>query len=89
MSRMVELPDDIYQQVEEAAAAAGTTPAGWIAAQLPQQESDTPAESQVPISQRLAGRVGRIASGGIEALSRPSGNAFTDYLVAKKREGRL
>jgi hypothetical protein len=63
MSRTVELPDEVYQQVEEAAAAVGTTPAGWIAAQLPKRESEPPAAPQVPISQRLAGRVGRIASG--------------------------
>lgn len=35
MSRTVELPDDVYQRLEEEASAAGTTPAEWIAARLP------------------------------------------------------
>lgn len=34
MSRSIELSDDIYQQLEAEAFAAGTTPAEWIAAQL-------------------------------------------------------
>jgi hypothetical protein len=35
MSRTVELPDDVYQRLEEEASAAGATPAEWIAARLP------------------------------------------------------
>ncbi|HEX8245880.1 MAG TPA: hypothetical protein VF541_20370 [Longimicrobium sp.] len=47
MSGTVELPDDVYVQLQAAAAAAGTTPAEWIAARLPRgcQESGT-ADSQ-------------------------------------------
>ena len=36
MSRMLELPDPIYAALEEAASSSGLTPAGWIAAHLPQ-----------------------------------------------------
>jgi hypothetical protein len=35
MSRMLELPDSIYQALLEAACASGVTPASWIASRLP------------------------------------------------------
>jgi len=109
MSRSVELPDEVYQRIAAEASAAGTTPAEWIAAQLPTccpdangaaSASDTPEAPDRPVAatetsrpktlaERMAPHIGRVASGGIERLSQPSGNAFTDHLVAKKREGQL
>lgn len=35
MSRMLELPEPIYEGLVEAARAGGTTPADWIAGKLP------------------------------------------------------
>jgi hypothetical protein len=35
MSRTLELPDAVYLALEKAAQANGTTPADWIAAQIP------------------------------------------------------
>jgi hypothetical protein len=35
MSRTIELPDAVYTALEKAAQASGTTPADWIAAQIP------------------------------------------------------
>ena len=61
----------------------------------PQAVSEEPSraagvvESPKTLFERMAPHIGRVASGGIERLSQPSGNAFADYLVAKKREGRL
>ena len=34
MSHLIELPDPVYNALEEAAADCGTTPAKWIAEQL-------------------------------------------------------
>jgi putative pyruvate formate lyase activating enzyme len=36
MSRTVELPEDVYAALHEAAKASGMTPADWIAAHLPE-----------------------------------------------------
>jgi hypothetical protein len=36
MSHVIELPDDVYNALEEAAANCGTTPAKWLADQLQQ-----------------------------------------------------
>ena len=36
MSRSIDLPEAVYAALEEAAAADATSPAGWIAARLPQ-----------------------------------------------------
>jgi hypothetical protein len=39
MSRSIELPDTVYTAIEVAARASGTTPADWIAAQVPATDS--------------------------------------------------
>jgi hypothetical protein len=43
MSRTIELPDAVYAALEKAAQADGTTPADWIAAQIP---ATTPARGE-------------------------------------------
>jgi hypothetical protein len=77
MSGTVELPDDApLEGVDsEAEASLGVSGEG--------------VEPRMSLADRMAGHIGRIAGGGVERLSQPSGNAFTDYLLAKKREGRL
>jgi hypothetical protein len=47
------------------------------------------APSQRTMADRLAGRLGTIASGGIDAIAARPGDAFSDYLIEKKRNGRL
>lgn len=36
MSHLIELPDDVYNALEEAAHACGTSPANWLREQLQQ-----------------------------------------------------
>lgn len=89
MSQSLELPDPIFDALQHAAAASGTTPVGWIAAHLP---SGTPAldrKNAKSLADLFEGRVGRFNSGGKEALSQDCGERFTDYLEQKRREGRL
>jgi hypothetical protein len=66
MSRSVELPESVYAALEAAASAAGTTPAEWIAAQLPPlsrepqpQCDEHPART---LADEFAGRVGLFSS---------------------------
>jgi hypothetical protein len=91
---MLEIPDELYAMLKEAAEASGTTPLGWIAAHLPKAkdiEHLQEAVEQGPgtLAELFAGRVGRIQSGGKERLSEECGEKFTDYLEAKRRVGDL
>ena len=88
MSRSLDIPDPVYTALESAAAANGTTPVGWIAAQLqqPPRESTNGANSLADLFQ---GRTGRIAGRRTGDHSKNSGSDFTDSLVIKRNEGRL
>lgn len=82
MSQTIELPDNIYSALRDAADSEGVTPAAWIAAQLPDRPAATLAE-------RFAGRFGQVASGGRERLSESGSKDFAEYLEAKRRAGHL
>ncbi|HZO91575.1 MAG TPA: hypothetical protein VFB38_24855 [Chthonomonadaceae bacterium] len=64
MSKMLELPDDIYEDVLEAAKNEGKTPAEWIATRLPPLVDSNGALRRVPYPiykqmERLAPRLGK------------------------------
>lgn len=87
MSQPLELPDPVFDALSIAAAASGTTPAGWIAAHLPEAKPAT-ANSAKTLADLFAGRTGRIASGGRIPLSEACGERFTDVLERKRSEDR-
>lgn len=89
MSRNLELPDPVFDALEQAATATGTTPVGWISAHLPAPPKPNPFEGAKSLADAMAGHIGTIHSGGKEALSQNCGERFTDYVVQKRREGRL
>jgi hypothetical protein len=89
MSRNLELPDPIFDALEQAACASGTTPVGWIAAHLPTSSKQDELQQAKSLADLLADHIGSIHSGGKETLSENCGERFTDYLVQKRREGRL
>jgi hypothetical protein len=94
MSQSLEMPDDLYAELQHAAELSGLTPVGWIAAHLPatpdsRSNGKDTAQTKDTLAVRFAGRVGRIASGGQESLSESNADAFTDYLEAKKAAGHL
>jgi hypothetical protein len=94
MSHLLEIPDELYAALQAAADANGTTPLGWIAAQLPPTTEainvhEAPEGGPKTLADLFAGRVGRIRSGGRERLSEACGEKFTDYVEAKRKAGRL
>ncbi len=94
MSYIIEIPDELYTALKEAAEATGTTPLGWIAAHFPKTKGienlqETQEEGPKTLADLFAGRVGRIQSGAKERLSEACGKKFTDYLEAKRKEGHL
>ena len=94
MSHILEIPDELYTALQEAAEATGTTPLGWIAAHLPTTKGiedlqETREEGPKTLADLFAGRVGRIHSGAKERLSEACGETFTDYVEAKRKAGHL
>jgi hypothetical protein len=88
MSQNLELPDPIFDALQQAAAASGTSPAGWIAAHLPVASTLAPKDAQ-SLADLLKGYVGTIRSGGKVAYSKNCGQHFSDYVIQKRREDRL
>ncbi len=88
MAKTLELPDPVFDALQEVANACGTTPADWIAAKLPSSPQE-PIRKYKSLADALEGFIGTVHSGSKEPLSQNCGERFTDYLVQKKREGRL
>jgi hypothetical protein len=59
MSRTVELPDEIYRDLERVAREQGLTPAGWIASTL---SGGAGATDKRPLSDLLQGLIGVVDS---------------------------
>lgn len=85
MSQILEIPDELYSALKEAADSSNTTPQGWIAANLPDSEKVEPKT----LADLFAGRVGRIRSGSEKALSENCGATFTEHLETKRQGGLL
>jgi len=92
MSRILEIPDPLYNALKKAADAIGLTPVDWIATHLPQapKASGTEqADDPRTLADLFSGRVGRIRSDGKERLSEECGRKLTDHLEEKRRAGHL
>jgi len=59
MSRTIELPDELYGDLEKAAREQGLTPAGWIAITL--RGSSDPIDNR-PLPELLEGLIGAVDS---------------------------
>jgi hypothetical protein len=83
MSRTVELPDELYRDLERVARERGLTPADWIATTLPSGAGST---AEQPLSELLQGLVG-----AVDSTEEPrSGQVRTPFgeLIARKFEGQ-
>jgi hypothetical protein len=83
MSRVVELPDELYRDLEHVAREHGLTPADWIAATLARRPDAMKRQS---LSELLQGLIGTVDS----TRERRGGSARTAYseLIARKLEGQ-
>ena len=92
MSRMFEVPEELFERLERAAAAQRLTPLEWLDANVPAASSNgpaLPAEHPRSMGERLAGRLGRLGSGTGEPPSDRAADSFAEYLEEKQRAGRL
>jgi hypothetical protein len=88
MSYQLDVPEDVFTRLSNAAQQEGTTPIGWIEQRLPPEKR--PDIQQVKTMLELFGdSVGSISSGGKDRLSERHGELFADYLEQKRREGKL
>ena len=81
MSRIIELPDELYRDLERVARERGLTPADWIATTLPGRSG---AIDQAPLAELLQGLIGAVDS----AKEQRSGQARSPFgeLIARKFE---
>jgi hypothetical protein len=86
------LPPEIETPLAEAARQQGTTPEQLALETLRKsfapKENGTPEKSGETLYDFLKDYIGTVAGSG-EALSEDCGEKFTDYLVEKKKAGRL
>jgi hypothetical protein len=74
MSRIIELPDDIYESLERVAREQGVTPVGWIANAVP------PLAAERPLADFLEGLTGTVNSAEVTPGERrytPFGEVLT------------
>lgn len=93
MSKTIEVSDELYAELTEAAAEDGITPPGWIAARLRLLRKKRNVEAH-PDGQTFAeraaelGLVGVVDSGGAERLSERHSEVFGEMLEAQRKAGR-
>jgi len=90
MSRILELSDVVYAKLEKAAA--GLTPAGWLDANVPEDQASESQDGEAPkptLAERFPGRVGVIDTGGRARAAENIGERFAEHLATKRRAGRL
>ena len=76
MSRIIELPDDIYESLERVAREQGFTPVDWIANAVP------PLPAERPLADLLEGLTGSVNSAEVPAGERRH-TAFSELLTQK------
>jgi hypothetical protein len=76
MSRIIELPDDVYESLERVARAQGFTPVGWIANAVP------PLPAERPLADLLEGLTGTVNSAEVPAGERRP-TPFSEVLARK------
>jgi hypothetical protein len=76
MSRIIELPDDVYESLEKVAREQGFTPVGWIANAVP------PVSAERPLGGLLEGLTGTVNSAEVPAGERRH-TPFSEVLMRK------
>jgi hypothetical protein len=79
MSRSLELPDELYRDLETAARERGLTPADWIATTL---QSRSGSLDEHPLTELLPGLIGAVDS-TTEPRSGNRSTAFSELIATK------
>ena len=88
MSKTINLPEEVFTALEQAAAAHGQTPAEWIAAHLPVVESQPPRTGK-DFADYLRQRSNRWRSDTPANTAENHSEEFGKILEQKRQEGNL
>jgi hypothetical protein len=89
VSRLLHLPDNLYERLERAAAAAKTTPIEWLDRHIPQR-GDLPEARPGSLYDLIKDHIGVFDSGGgIKKMPEDPNDALFNILLEKKRKGTL
>jgi hypothetical protein len=89
MGRTLELPEALYERLEREAAKFKQTPQEWLDAHLPSLEMLDRLSDARSLYDLVKDHIGTFDSGGIENMKEDPNDPFFNYLLQKKREGRL
>jgi hypothetical protein len=90
MSRSLELPDEIYADLEQAAKLSWKSPETFIAdAAKKTIEERTAHERPKTLYDQVKDLIGSFESGGVDELAKKSDDPYFQGLLKKKREGHL
>jgi hypothetical protein len=85
MSRVLELPDPLFEALEKAATETGTTPIGWLAGLL----QPNPMPAGLTLADTFQGRLGTVATRQDQGLGSEGVETWADHLAEKRRQGTL
>jgi hypothetical protein len=89
MSRTLEIPDDLYERLEKAAARIGKTPQVWLDLFLPSLAALNPAVREGSLYDQVKDLIGCFDSGGIENMKEDPNDPLFNIPLQKKRDGTL
>jgi hypothetical protein len=90
MSRTLEIPDDVYADLERAAKLSWKSPANFIAdAAKKTIEERTAVDRPKTLYDQVKDLIGSFESGGLDELAKKSEDPYFQGLLKKKREGHL
>jgi hypothetical protein len=87
MSRTLEVPDELYERLEKAAAEVHKTPLEYLDYALPSREEFEPLQGS--LYDLIRDHIGVFNSGGIENMKEDPNDPLLNILLEKKRKGTL
>jgi hypothetical protein len=89
MSRTLEIPNELYERLEKAAAEVHKTPLEYLDDAIPSLRSLTPLPAGLTLYDLMKDHIGKVKGTPLEELQEDPNDPFFNYLLQKKREGRL
>ncbi len=87
MSRLIRLSDELYERLERAAEVDNITPVDWLDRHIPKL-ADLPEPKPGALYERMKDHIGKFSIDW-DNLKEDPNDPFFNYLLQKKREGRL
>jgi hypothetical protein len=89
MSRMLELPDEVYADLEKAARVELKSPAAFVADVVKATIEKVTTDGPRTLYDQVKDLIGSFESGSLDQLAKKSDDPYFQGLLKKKREGHL